>query len=518
MIRGILDFMQVNIGFGFDVQAKQALKYFESKGLKPSFSFADVTAQEHATAFTVAKMMDMDLLKDVQDSLYAAMTEGLSYQQWSERIIPTLQANGWWGRQPVYDPLTGKTVVSELGSSRRLQTIFRTNMQSAYAVGHWQQIMAQAKDAPYLLYDAIDDFRTRPKHRAWDNTVLPITDPFWTAHTPPNGWGCRCSVIQLSADDLDAMGLKVSDSPKIKYVDWKNPRTGKVERTPDGVDAGFGFNAGQARYEQLKRISSEKAAAILDPDMRDAAQRGVASVAETVNTPNAAKPLTKTEIIDQIVEAAKLDVADDIQVTIAVKPEGLKEVFDAIRETSNRFGLGKLQYVGDPLKGAVKYKLPRNAVAGYAPRTDSMIFRSGYTDVANADINLENELTAAKDIRKSWELIGPFLRRLGHTEVADVAATLSGAQMWSVSPAIKAVTYHEMGHRLHNLFNAELDAIAIAGYSQKWAELLSTYAATSKEEMMAEAFALYMIGSPIDHQRIYPPLLTWFKRHDRSQK
>jgi len=136
--------------------------------------------------------------------------------------------------------------------------------------------VAQAKDAPYLLYDAIDDFRTRPKHRAWDNKVLPITDPFWAAHTPPNGWGCRCSVIQLSADDLDAMGLTVSDSPKIKYVPWKNPRTGKVERTPEGVDAGFGFNAGQARYDQLNRIASEKAAAILDPDMRDAAQRGIA--------------------------------------------------------------------------------------------------------------------------------------------------------------------------------------------------------------------------------------------------
>jgi SPP1 gp7 family putative phage head morphogenesis protein len=278
MIKGILDFMQVNIGFGFDVQAKQALKYFESKGLKPSFSFADVTAQEHATAFTVAKMMDMDLLKDVQDSLYAAMTEGLSYQQWSERIIPTLQANGWWGRQPVYDPLTGKTVVSELGSSRRLQTIFRTNMQSAYAVGHWQQIMAQAKDAPYLLYDAIDDFRTRPKHRAWDNTVLPITDPFWTAHTPPNGWGCRCSVIQLSADDLDAMGLTVSDSPKIKYVPWKNPRTGKVERTPEGVDAGFGFNAGQARYEQLQKLAGEKVAAIENKELRQAAEQSLASI------------------------------------------------------------------------------------------------------------------------------------------------------------------------------------------------------------------------------------------------
>lgn len=196
-LHGILNFIQVNVGFGFDVKAKEALNYFKSKGLKESFSYVDVFREEHASAFTVAKMMDMDLLKDVQDSLHAALAEGLSFDSWKERIVPTLQANGWWGRQAVYDPISGKTIVSELGSPHRLEVIFRTNMQMSYSVGQWQQIMAQAEEAPYLMYDAVDDYRTRPQHWAWNKTILRFDNPWWRTHYPPNGWLCFLPDVEI---------------------------------------------------------------------------------------------------------------------------------------------------------------------------------------------------------------------------------------------------------------------------------------------------------------------------------
>ena len=323
MIKGILNFIQVNVGFGFDVESKQALQYFRDKGLRPSFSYADVTAQEHQHAFTVAKMLDMDLLKDVQDSLYAALAEGLTFDQWKDRIIPTLQANGWWGRQAVVDPITGKTVIAELGSARRLQTIFRTNMQSAYAVGQWQKIQEQAKEAPYLMYDAVDDFRTRPQHRAWDNKILPITATFWTRYYPPNGWGCRCGVIQLSQDDVDSMGLSVSDDPDIKWVNWKNPRTGKVERIPEGIDAGFQINAGMEREKYLKKLAKEKAEAIADDLMRDAAKIGLR------NQPNKREfdTLEPESIINEWIGKSALKMEEDLfldlQITSYAEKYGL---------------------------------------------------------------------------------------------------------------------------------------------------------------------------------------------------
>ena len=46
-------------------------------------------------------------------------------------------------------------------NSYRLQNIFRTNLQSAYAVGQWQSIEDNKETAPFLMYDAVEDHRTR---------------------------------------------------------------------------------------------------------------------------------------------------------------------------------------------------------------------------------------------------------------------------------------------------------------------------------------------------------------------
>ena len=284
IIRGILNFMQVHVGFGFDVPAKQALNYFKSKGLKESFSYVDVFREEHSTAFTVAKMMDIDLLKDVHDSLYAAISEGLSFDEWKERIVPTLQANGWWGRQPVYDPITKKTIVSELGSPHRLEVIFRTNMQMSYSVGQWQQIVEQSEDAPWLMYDAVDDYRTRPEHRAWDNIVLRWDNPWWKTHYPPNGWLCRCGVIQLSDMDLEVMGLSVSKAPQISYYNWQNPRTLKNEKIPEGIDAGFDYNPGALRYRELLKVAEQKAKNLPD-ELRGAAEQSLKNMEKELKKP-----------------------------------------------------------------------------------------------------------------------------------------------------------------------------------------------------------------------------------------
>lgn len=287
-LHGILNFIQVNVGFGFDVKAKEALNYFKSKGLKESFSYVDVFREEHASAFTVAKMMDMDLLKDVQDSLHAALAEGLSFDSWKERIVPALQANGWWGRQAVYDPISGKTIVSELGSPHRLEVIFRTNMQMSYSVGQWQQIMAQSEEAPYLMYDAVDDYRTRPQHWAWNKTILRFDNPWWRTHYPPNGWLCRCGVIQLSDGDLEVMGLSVSDNPRITYSNWQNPRTGINQKIPEGIDPGFDYNPGILRYNELQKVAKEKAAALPD-NLRAAAEQSLKDTTKAAKKPSPAE-------------------------------------------------------------------------------------------------------------------------------------------------------------------------------------------------------------------------------------
>ena len=51
-------------------------------------------------------------------------------------------------------------------SKGRLDNIFRTNIQAAYGSGRYEQQKANFDTRPYLMYDAINDSRVRPAHRA----------------------------------------------------------------------------------------------------------------------------------------------------------------------------------------------------------------------------------------------------------------------------------------------------------------------------------------------------------------
>ena len=238
----------------FDLPPTKAIEFFRRKGLRSSFAWQDVWAAEHEASFTVAKMGDIDLLTTVRDAVDRALAEGTTQAQFNKQLIPTLQKEGWWGVQEQVDPLTGKDRLVQLGSPRRLQTIFRTNLQTAYAAGEWADILDTAEVAPYLMYDAVDDTQTRPAHHSWDGTVLRITDEWWRTHRPPNGWNCRCSVIQLGDADLQSMGREIDQAPRIERREYVNKRTGEVMQIPKGIDPGWDYNPGAGRQEHLESV------------------------------------------------------------------------------------------------------------------------------------------------------------------------------------------------------------------------------------------------------------------------
>ncbi|MCP5428526.1 MAG: minor capsid protein [Chromatiaceae bacterium] len=265
-----LDFRDMSAGVSFDLTPEAAVAFFQAKGLQPSFSWMDMIGEEHDKAFTVAKMMDVDLLADVRKAVDQAISEGKSIDWFRKNLTSILQQKGWWGKKTVIDPLTGNEVEVQLGSARRLNTIYRTNMQAAYAAGSWGQIQAQAKVMPWLMYDAVDDHRTRPEHAQWDGLVLAVTDSFWQTHTPPNGWNCRCGTIQLTDAQLKRRGLKPGRSPKIKTEQWTNPRTGKTHQVPIDLDPGWDHNPGINHHKRLETLLSEKIGT-LPADMQEAA-------------------------------------------------------------------------------------------------------------------------------------------------------------------------------------------------------------------------------------------------------
>ncbi|MBR4265710.1 MAG: minor capsid protein [Bacteroidales bacterium] len=81
-----------------------------------------------------------------------------------------------------------------------LRSEYNQALQAAQMAAKWQNF-EKNKDFINLQYRTANDERVRASHRILHGTTLPVDDPFWKQYTPPNGWGCRCTVVAVLKDD-----------------------------------------------------------------------------------------------------------------------------------------------------------------------------------------------------------------------------------------------------------------------------------------------------------------------------
>lgn len=239
----------------------ESIEALQRRGLDlfPSGHWATVWQNQHHAGFTVARSAGFDILKDIHTALLQAKAQGLTFNDFRRDLIPALQRKGWWGRRDITDPLTGEARSVQLGSVRRLRTIFDVNMRVSAAQGRWEQ-QQQLKDTnPYLRYIGILDSRIRPQHRRWHNTVLPIDHPWWKTHYPPNGWKCRCRTMAVTREDAEQNGWKIGAPPDEGTRFWTNPATGEIIEVPVGIDPGWAYNPGDvSRAAQAAKLAMDK--------------------------------------------------------------------------------------------------------------------------------------------------------------------------------------------------------------------------------------------------------------------
>lgn len=92
-----------------------------------------------------------------------------------------------------------------------LKNVFRTNIQTAYGHGRWQQQQRNKAKRPYLMYVAINDSRVRPSHLALNRIIRHIDDPFWLKYYAPWDFMCRCTVIALTEEQALKYGITVDE-------------------------------------------------------------------------------------------------------------------------------------------------------------------------------------------------------------------------------------------------------------------------------------------------------------------
>lgn len=203
-----------------DMTFQEAVDYFKERVPVTAEQFYKIAAEYRGLAFTVGGYTKAQILKKFYDELLAALEEGNTLSEFRENMNDFLKAEGYEGLDPV-----------------QADNIFRTNIQTAYNVGHYQQMTDPGvmRLRPYWQYDAVNDSHTRPSHLAMDGRVFPADHPVWDTWFPPNGFRCRCTVKTLSKRQVEQRGLTVETSePRAALPDPQfSTNPAKVRFQPD---------------------------------------------------------------------------------------------------------------------------------------------------------------------------------------------------------------------------------------------------------------------------------------------
>lgn len=248
-----------SVNFVLGLEPKKAIEFLrDKKAILGHFDEDASMDSARAKATRIANLSSLEMSKDIYQSLVDAQAQGLPFSEWKKGIFEHFKKKGWIaGYDKEYllaDPKTGEY----FGSPRRLETIYRTNMQSAYSSQRYAEMRDNADNRPYWQYSAVNDDRTRPSHSAMHGLVYRYDDPFWATFYPPNGFNCRCSVIALAERDIKRRNLVVGDSAE-RLIDYDRKinsttteKTTAFKLSDDKwitTDRGFDYNVGRTVYK-----------------------------------------------------------------------------------------------------------------------------------------------------------------------------------------------------------------------------------------------------------------------------
>ncbi|MFA7944049.1 PBECR2 nuclease fold domain-containing protein [Pseudomonas brenneri] len=216
----------------------EQLSFFQRKVDLPTGAWTDIYTADHDYAFVVAGALNRGLLTDLRGAVEKSLINGSTLEQFRKDFDQVARKHGWQYQ-------------GERGW--RTNVIWETNLRQSYNAGREAQMADPElrKRRPYAVYRHGDSAHPRPQHLAWNGTTLPLDDPWWSSHTPQNGWGCKCKKFMLSARDVERQGLTIGPAPAIEWEDriigQKSPGGPLTVRVPKGIDPGFEYAPGQSR-------------------------------------------------------------------------------------------------------------------------------------------------------------------------------------------------------------------------------------------------------------------------------
>ena len=105
-------------------------------------------------------------------------------------------------RKPFKQFLKEVQTVNGKYNSQYLQAEYTFAVTSSEMAAKWEQFEEDG-DRYNLQYRTVGDDKVRESHRKLDGVTLPPSSKFWDEYFPPNGWRCRCTVVQVRKGKYD---------------------------------------------------------------------------------------------------------------------------------------------------------------------------------------------------------------------------------------------------------------------------------------------------------------------------
>ena len=174
---------------------------FRQKGAQLDINIlASDEAQEFIT--THAGVLDAGFQKvEMSDKMRERLTRSnyifsgiKTFHELNEAFPSMLDENG--NKKPFERFLNDVQKINDTYNANYLHAEYNFVQASATMAAKWEQF-SEDGDRYYLQYRTAKDDKVRPEHAALDGVTLPMSDSFWETYYPPNGWNCRCSVVQV---------------------------------------------------------------------------------------------------------------------------------------------------------------------------------------------------------------------------------------------------------------------------------------------------------------------------------
>ena len=371
----------------------------------------------------------------------------------------------------------------------RLRAEYNAAISQSRSASMWMEIESNAELLPMLTYSTVGDGRVRPEHAMLNNISRPVNDRFWDNYFPPNGWNCRCTVLQTDSEDKTSL---------------------KGFKRPDTVPDVFMMNAGKDRIV----FSDAHPHFTVAPKDRDLASNNFNMPKPKMEMPKISTPVKSNEFVP----AKDIKEAEQRILQLGVKNVNLKGLEDnnlfnsVLKAVEKEHSINPLNI--DNLKTVNRPK--SNFKAVYLQEQDRKT-----REVLRRDININ--LHHLKDFKhtplKSYQdiLIEQKQRLLelnskdangGYTEnmkqylISQVERNIKDYEKriadglnpkWfstssmetTPSESLHTTMIHELGHHRHELIFKE------SGKEFTMSNTITQYSGTNKMEYFAEWYSTY---------------------------